>query len=177
MAQLTPAQFSAQLRKQADQLADGKALQIAAQTVHAMRVERIFDKGIDGAKYSDRSPIYISAKNSRSSKGGKFENYGAFKSAIGFDGSKVNLRVTNDLQSDFANSDTNSGTGKPDSGKVIQVNNSLCVEELRSEKNVDKWNGNIERFGDFGEFTTEEKETFDRVLLLELTAVLRGERK
>jgi hypothetical protein len=171
MAQLTISEYARQLIKAIDTIDSGKPLRIAAQSVHAIRVDRIFNKGIDGASYSTRSPIYISAKQTRRGKGGKYTNYTAFKQAIGFKGN-VNLRVTNDLQMDFANSSKDSGTGAASVGEVIKVNNGLFIEEIRSAENVKKLNGNIKRFGNFIEFTNEEKKTFDTVLEQEIIKIL-----
>jgi hypothetical protein len=174
MAQLTPEQFAQGILNSIKSIESGRALQVAAQSVHAERVVRIFDKGIEGAKYSDRSPIYISPTQTRSGKGGKFANYAAFKNSIGFDGGKVNLRVTNDLQMDFANSRVNTGASRADAGQVIKVNNFLFIEEIRSQENVKKLNDNLKRFGNFIAVTPKEEELFNRVLDGELKRDLQN---
>lgn len=173
---MTTTEYISILKARATKLQSGKALQIAAQTVHADRVERIFDKGSVTRGYSTK-PIYISAKQNRKGVGKYFKGgYKEYKAYAGFDNSKVNFRNTNDLQSDFANSQVDAGTGTPDSGNVIKVSNSLFVEKLRSSENIDKLNENIKRFGNFVAFTNSEREKFNKILQLELTATLRGER-
>jgi len=169
----------------ATKLQSGAALQIAAQTVHSDRVERIFDIGSVARGYNSTDPVYIENKyvrnNRNKGKTGKaektsyFSSYRAFKEAIGM-GSEVNFRVTNNLQMDFANSSVNPNTGAPNAGNVIKVNNSLFVEALRSSENVKKLEGNIARFGNFVAFTQAERDKFNKILQLELTATVRGER-
>jgi len=184
---LTVAEQILSLKQAATLLQGGKALQRAAQDVHADRVERIFDRGSVARGYSTK-PIYISNKDMRGGQNrGKSGNatktsyfsggYKQYKGVIGFDNSKVNFRNTNDLQSDFANSRVNSGTGKADSGQVIKRSNLLYVEELRSSENIDKLRGNEKRFGNFTNFTNAEREKFNTILRLELIATLNGQRK
>lgn len=173
------------MKARSTKIQSGAALQIAAQTVHADRVERIFDTGSVARGYNSTTPIYIEnkyvrnnrnkGKTGRAQKTSYFSSYKAFKENIGM-GSEVNFRVTNDLQMDFSNSQVNPNTGAPSAGNVIKVNNFLFVEALRSSENVDKLNGNIKRFGNFVAFTSGEKEKFNKILQAELTATLRGER-
>ena len=184
---MTVAEQILSLKQAATILQGGDALQRAAQTVHADRVERIFDTGSVARGYSTK-PIWIANKEMRggqnkgkSGKATKTSYFGGgykqYKGVIGFDNSKVNFRNTNDLQSDFANSRINTGTGKADSGQVIKVNNLLYVEELRSADNVTKLRGNEKRFGNFTNFTNAEREKFNTILKFELIATLNGERK
>ncbi len=172
---MTTVEFVASLKGTAASLQDGKALQRAANTVHADRVERIFDTGAVARGYSTK-PIWIANKNMRGGvnkgKSGKatktsyFQGgYKEYKSVSNFASTNVNFRNTNDLQSDFSN------------GRVTtKVNNFLFVEEIKRDENMDKINGNIERFGDFIKFTTSDIDTFNKILELELVATLKGER-
>lgn len=183
MAQLTPQEYSAKLRAQAKALSELKPLQVAAQTVHAMRVERIFDTTGVGGSYS-RKPIYVSDKNLRRAgphkgKTGKTikssyfkDGYYGLKKNQGFDPNIVNMRLTNDLQSDFANSQKTNGTGTPPAGKVIKVNNGIYIEALRRGKNVQKLNANIKRFGNFIAFTKAERDEFHRIIALEFKKLM-----
>jgi len=183
---LTTEQYIEQLKLTATKLQSGKALQVAAQNVHADRVERIFDKGTVARGYNSTKEVWIenkfvtggrnNGKTGKATKTSYFKSYKDYKGAIGFNNSYVNFRVTNDLQSDFANSQVSSGTGKPDAGEVIKVNNSLFVEKLRSQENIDKLEGNIKRFGNFVAFTSGERTKFNNILKQELIATLRGER-
>ena len=69
MAKLTSAQYAAKLRKQNKLLREGEPLRVAAQTVHAMRVERIFDTGSVARGYNRTNPVYI--ENSKVRGGAK----------------------------------------------------------------------------------------------------------
>lgn len=182
---MTTEQYIADLQRTATKLQNGQALQRAAQDVHADRVERIFDIGSVARGYNSTKPVWIenkyvrnnrnNGKTGRAEKTSYFQSYKAFKEAIGM-GSEVNFRVTNDLQMDFANSQVNPNSGSPDAGQVIKKSNTLFVEALRSQDNVDKLNGNIKRFGNFVRFTDAERQKFNNILKMELLATLRGER-
>ena len=185
MAQLTPEQFAAKLREKAKAIALNAPLQIAAQSVHADRVIRIFSDGISGASYNKTDALYVADKDLRRAgthrgKTGKtiktsaYPSYYALKRQQGFDPNKVNLRLTNDLQSDFANSQKTNTTGAPPVGEVIKVNNNLYVEALRRSENVDKLKGNIKRFGNFVAFTQKEKDDFQRIYAFEMTKLLQS---
>jgi hypothetical protein len=167
------------------QLKEGEPLRIAAQSVHAMRVERIFDTGSVARGYDKTKELWVSDKNLRSAgnhrgKTGKpikttyFKSYFDLKGLQGFDNSKVNFRLTNDLQMDFANSSLDPSTGKSDSGKVIKVSPNLYIEALRRSDNQDKLAGLKKRFGDFTLFTQNERNTFFKVITFETNKLLRA---
>ena len=183
---MTTKEYIASLQKAITEIKSGEALQRAAQSVHNDRVLRIFDTGSVARGYQSTKPVWIEnkyvrnnrnkGKTGRAVKTSYFSSYKAFKGAIGFDNSNVNFRVTNDLQMDFANSRVNPNSGKPDTGNVIKVSNSLFVEEIRSSENMRKLKGNIAKFGNFIVFTSGEKKKFNDILKFELIATLRGER-
>jgi len=185
MAQLTPSQYAAKLRGQIKSLKEGVPLRIAAQTVHADRVERIFDTGSVARGYDKSQELWVADKNLRKAgnhkgKTGKtikttyFKSYFDLKGKQGFDNSNVNFRLTNDLQMDFANSSIDPATGKPDSGKPIKVNEQLYVEALRRTKNQDKLKGLKKRFGDFTKFTQAERNKFLKIIELETMKLLEA---
>jgi hypothetical protein len=185
MAQLTPEQFAAKLREKAKAIALNTPLQIAAQSVHADRVIRIFSDGISGASYNKTDALYVADKDLRRAgthkgKTGKqikttyYPSYYDLKQQQGFDPNTVNMRLTNDLQSDFANSQKTNTTGAPPVGEVIKVNNNRYVEALRRSENVDKLKGNIKRFGNFVAFTQKEKDDFQRIYAFEMTKLLQS---
>ena len=103
-----------------------------------------------------------------------YKSYADMKKQQGFTGGQVNLRLTNDLQSDFANSPQKNGTGKPSAGKVIKVNNNIYIEALRRPLNVKKLRGHIARYGDFTQFTNEERAKFADTLNFEFDKLLKG---
>jgi len=146
---------------------------------------RIFSDGISGAAYNKTDELWVADKNLRraGSHKGKtgnaikttyFKSYYDLKKEQGFDPNSVNMRLTNDLQSDFANSEKTNGTGKAPSGQVIKVNNNLYVEALRRSENVDKLKGNVKRFGNFVAFTQKEKDDFQRIYAFEMTKLLQS---
>lgn len=182
MAELTQDQWIAKLLKQAEAVKANLPLQIAAQTVHAMRVHRIFDEGIAGAKYGG-GELWVADKNLRraGSHKGKtgntikttfFPDYAALKKQQGYDPNKVNMRLTNDLQSDFANSQKSDSTGAAPVGQVIKVSNDLYIEALRRPENVVKLEAGIKKFGNFIAFTQEEKTEFQNVYTKEMNVIL-----
>lgn len=185
MAQLSWKDYANKLLSKAGLIKVNLPLQIAAQSVHADRVMRIFSDGIDGASYNKTNPLYVADKDLRRSgthkgKTGKqikttyYPSYYDLKQQQGFDPNTVNMRLTNDLQSDFANSQKTNTTGAPPVGEVIKVNNNLYVEALRRSENVDKLKGNIKRFGNFVAFTQKEKDDFQRIYAFEMTKLLQS---
>lgn len=184
MAKLTTKQYVAKLRKQMKLLAQGEPLRIAATTVHAMRIKRIFDTGSVAKGYNRTQELWVADKDLRKAgshrgKTGKpikttyFKSYYDLKGQQGFNNSKVNFRLTNDLQMDFANASQNPATGKASSGKPIKVNNLLYVEALRRPKNQDKLDGLKKRFGDFTVFYPKEKSEFLKVIEHETFKLLK----
>lgn len=184
MATLSPAQFAERLREQAKALKSALPMQMASQTVHAMRVTRIFDTPGVGGSYS-KKPIWIKnsqlrrkvnkGKSGRAKESSYFAGgYYEAKKSQGFDPNVVNLRMTNDLQSDFANSQKTNTTGKPPVGKPIKVNNALYIEAIRRPENVRKLKENIKRYGAFTNFTQAERDEFYKVLAFEYKKLLSG---
>ena len=184
MSKLSPEQFAASIRNLAQQVGGdlgGLALQRAAQSVHAMQVKRIFDDGIGGS-YSTKGPIYVAdtqlrrkanrGKTGKAEKTSRFDSYRALKlDQMGTD--KVNLRLTNDLQMDFANSSADVGAGRPVAGPVTKVSNSLVTVQLRRSENVKKWYSLKRRFGNFDEFTPMEQSEFFKLVNLEMTQLIQ----
>ena len=180
---MTQAEYIVSLQRKAEILRTNAPLAIAAQVVHAMRVERIFDKGIEGANYNTTKPIWVSntqlrrknkGKSGKATKVSYFPSYYALKRDQGFDPNSVNLRLTNDLQSDFANSAKTSGTGKPPVGKVIKVSNALYIEAIRRSNNVKKLRANIKRYGNFLAFTQAERAKFHEINKIEFIKLMQG---
>ena len=148
MAQLSWKDYANKLLSKAGLIKVNLPLQIAAQSVHADRVIRIFSDGISGASYNKTDALYVADKDLRRSgthkgKTGKqikttyYPSYYDLKQQQGFDPNTVNMRLTNDLQSDFANSQKTNTTGAPPTGQVIKVNNNLYVEALRRHENIE----------------------------------------
>lgn len=182
---MTVAEEIAKLRASVKALADNRPLEFAAQTVHGMRVKRIFQDGISGASYNTTRELWVADKNLRRSGSHKgktgrsikttyFKSYFDLKNQQGFKSGKVNLRLTNDLQSDFANSPQTDGTGAPPIGKVIKVSNNVYMEALRRPKNVQKLKGLVRKYGDFTLFTPNERTKFAFVYQAEMNKLLKS---
>jgi hypothetical protein len=180
---VTQAEYIAKLNRQIEQLRTNAPLAIAAQHVHAMRVERIFDTPGVGGSYNRTKPIWVKntelrrknkGKSGKAQKTSYFSSYYALKQDQGFDPNVVNLRLTNDLQSDFANSAKSNGVGRPQSGKVIKVSNALYVEAIRRPKNIKKLKANLKRYGNFLAFTPAERAKFHEINRIEFIKLLQG---
>lgn len=187
MAQLTPQAFADRLRAKANALAkENKPLKIAAQTVHALRVQRIFHTGIDGASYNTTKELWASDKSLRRKgthrgKTGKptktsyFKSYYDLKRNQGFNPNVVNLRMTNNLQSDFANQNLSPSTDAPPMNSApIMVSVNHYVERLARAENVKKWKKLTRKYGKFGAFTKEERAVFHRVFNAEMNELLKS---
>jgi hypothetical protein len=181
---MTSAEHIAKLRASVKALDENRPFAIAVKSVHALRVLRIFDKGIDGASYTG-GPMYIADNKLRkggnhTGKTGKpiktsyYKSYADMKKQQGFTGGQVNLRLTNDLQSDFANSPQTSGTGRPPVGAAIKINPNIYIEALRRPLNQKKLRGHIARYGDFTRFTQEERDAFNKVLTFEFNKLIKN---
>lgn len=189
MAELTPKQFVDSLRAKAVALRkENKPLQIAAQTVHALRVNRIFHLGLN----SDNAPIGTYAtspevwiendyhrrggnnggKTGRAEKTSYYQSYAAFKRTQGF-GSNVVLRQTNRLQSDFANKKISVNADGVPQSKPIKVNVNRYIERITSE-NEGKLLGAEKRYGNIFDFTTEEMQKFNEVYNDEAIRILEA---
>lgn len=188
MAKLTPKQYIATLKKRANQLAKlNQPLQIAAQTVHALRVNRIFHEGKDSSggsigSYATSPEVWIpndyhrrggnnGGKTGRAVKTSYYKSYAAFKRSQGF-GSNIVLRQTNRLQSDFANRQISTNSDNlPSNTKPIKVNTNRYIERITSE-NVDKIKGREHVFN----FTKKEINTFNKVYEDVATKILNGQK-
>lgn len=181
---MTPQEHIAKLKASVKALEENKPFAIAVQSVHALRVLRIFDKGIDGASYTGgemwiadnklRKAGNHTGKTGKPIKTSYYKSYAEMKKQQGFTGGQVNLRLTNDLQSDFANSPQTNGTGVPPAGKAIKINPNIYIEALRRPLNQKKLKGHIKRYGDFTRFTNEERTKFAETLNFEFDKLLKG---
>lgn len=187
MAKLTPKQYIATLKKRAEKLAKlNQPLQIAAQTTHALRVNRIFHEGKDSnggniGNYSTSPEVWIEndyhrrggnngGKTGRAKKTSYYKSYADFKKSQGF-GSNIVLRQTNRLQSDFANRQISPNSdGLPNGSKPIKRGKKY-IERITSE-NADKIEGRESIFN----FTKDEISTFNKVYEDVATKILNGQK-
>lgn len=106
-------------------------------SVQAAQIERIFDKGLDAndspiGTYSTK-PISIPKKNqARTTSQTYFKGgYKEYKSAVGFDSSKVNLLNTGQMKDDYS---------------VIKIDNNTYGLGFKNDFNSDKADGNEKHF-------------------------------
>lgn len=185
MAELTPKKYVAELKRRANLLkAQNKPLQIAAQSAHALRVNRIFHEGLDSngsaiGSYATSPEVWIDndylrrggnkGKSGRAKKTSYYKSYADFKKSQGF-GSNIVLRQTNRLQSDFANRQISPNSDGLPNSKPIRVNTNLYIERITSE-NADKIEGREDVF----KFSAKERAIFKRVYSATATKILNGQ--
>jgi hypothetical protein len=191
MAELTITQWVQKQRKVREDIRRGLPLEIAARTVHTLRVNRIFHEGKNSAggsigSYDRNRELWVPdsklrRNGSHRGKTGKaikttyFKSYFALKGSQGFDAGTVNLRLTNDLQSDFANARLSKDDDSPPKDvRPIKVTPSLWKEQLRRSKNVEKMGGLEKRFGRIFGATKQEQDTFQRVGMFEMMKLLKS---
>lgn len=190
MAELTISQWVAKQRKLQEEIRKGLPLEIAARTVHTLRVNRIFHEGRNSAgqsigTYNKTRELYVPdsklrRNGSHRGKTGKpikttaFPSYYALKRQQGFDPNIVNFRLTNDLQSDFANARISKSSDAVPDSKPIKVDPTLWKEELRRTENAKKLSGLEAKFGEVTAPTQEERDTFQKVGNFEMMKLLRS---
>lgn len=159
---MTTKQYIAKIDKSVKELTSGKFIYDCVSTVHGEQVDRIFLLGeaSDGRKigrYSEKETgIYVNpltqspkkfpvrgktgkTKFASGKKAGQphrtrwFKNYKAFRQQIGRQVSYVNLQLTTNLSSDYANS--------------LRVKGNTVQSLVKGKKNVAKFEGSIKRYG------------------------------
>lgn len=181
---MTVAEEIAKLKNQVRAIEQNRPFATAVQSVHAVRVVRIFDTGIAGAEYEKTKPLYASdkqlrragnntGKNGKSIKSSYYKSYFDLKQQQGFNPEVVNLRMTNDLQSDFANAQLSAGDNL-NVGKAIKINDNIYIEAIRRSENVGKLRGLKKKYGDFTRFTQTEREQFNTVLQRSFNRLLKN---
>lgn len=147
----------------------GRPVQLAAVGVMGAMAERIFEQGqtTNGGligSYNSTDEIYINPdrlprSTPRRGKPGReravsnrkttyFTSYKAMRAEIGRESGKINLRLTNDLQSDFANSKVSAGTNSiAGQFRPTKINSLTYAVKLSRPQNVDKVKGLEGRFG------------------------------
>lgn len=167
----------------------GDVVKIAAIGTSAIMVERIFEKGLksDGSKigtYDSENEIYEYPNNlpRRQSPKGKpgaernvknrktvyFKSYQDLRAKQGRESSFVNLRLTNDLQSDMANSGVSKSSDKIASPNPIMISPNEYQLRLRRKENVQKRIGLEKRYGTIFDLTKDEQKLFLNTVQKEL---------
>ena len=191
MAQLTEAQFVDSIRKKAKLLAkDNLPLKIASQTIHTLRVLRVFHEGLNQngssiGTYNTSTEIYAAddqlrkkgtnkGKTDKPTKTSYYKNYRALKVQQGFNASGVDLRMTNNFQSDYANATLTKGSDKSPKAKPFKANVNTYQEKLSRQENVDKLEGFEKKYGKVFNFTSGERKAFNKVYNFEAKKILES---
>jgi len=189
MAELTEKQFAQRIQEKAKLLAkDNLPLKIAAQTIHTLRVNRIFHAGLNASAgkigtYNSTNELWASdeslrragthrGKTGKAIKTSYYNSYKQLKAQQGFRNDRVNLRMTNDLQSEFANINISKGNDSaPKSSAPIKVNPNKYIERVN---NLDKLRGIEAKYGDVFGFTKGEVNKFYKVYNFEAKKILEA---
>jgi len=187
MAELTEKQFVDKIRKKVKLLAkDNVPLKLAAQTIHTDRINRIFHVGLNSSAarigvYDTTRELWVSddqlrragthrGKTGKRIKTSYYPNYKTLKKQQGFRNDRVNLRMTNNLQSEFANTNMGaSNNGVPKNAKPIKINPNRYIERV---DNDGKFKGIEAKYGDVFGFTRGEINKFYRVYNAEALRIL-----
>lgn len=193
MATLTLQQYLDKIKRQNVALMkENVPLQIAAQTTHALITNRIFHEGraTDGGpigSYDNTNEMWVEndqlrragtnkGKTGEPIKTSYYKSYKALKRQQGFNADVVNLRMKNELQSDFASGKIDSiGQNSDAVPKVETYKKSPQEYQIRLSKqiNVDKMEGAEKRFSKrIFAHTEDEKKQFRNVARKELIKFL-----
>ena len=189
MAELTAEQFTRRLKEKAKLLSkENLPLKIAAQTIHTLRVNRIFHVGLNSSAgkigtYNSTNELYASddqlrragthrGKTGKSIKTSYYKSYKELKAQQGFRNDRVNLRMTNDLQSEFANINISKGNDSAHKNSApIKINPNRYIERVN---NLDKLRGIEAKYGDVFGFTKGEITKFYKTYNFEAKKILES---
>ncbi len=185
---ITVDQFIQDLDRKVALIESGKPLEIAARSAHADAVGRIFEGGqkTNGSKigtYDDQNELWVAddklpKKGSHKGKTGKtikttfYSSYKQLRAQQDREAGFVNLRLLNDLQSDYANASITRGSNQLAEAKPIKVNKNLVIIALKRELNVRKKEGLEKKYGRIFELNQAEIDKFNRVYNFEVSRIL-----
>ena len=189
MAELSAKIFANKLREKAKLLRkDNLPLKIAAQSIHALRIRRIFHVGLNSSagqigSYNTTTELWVSddqlrragthrGKTGKPTKTSYYKSYKELKAQQGFGNDRVNLRMTNNLQSEFANTNISASSNSvPNNASPIKVNVNKYIERIDNEG---KLKGIDARYGDVFGFTKGEITKFYKTYNEEATKILQS---
>jgi len=185
---MTMAEYIDKLKKQAKAIQEMKPLKIAVQTVLAEQVQRIFIRGENSnggtiGTYNTINPLYVNPntspvkfrpagkpganRNIEDRKTRWFASYRDFRSTIGRKTDRVNLSLSNDLQSDFSSR----RIGKNPPHNPEKISNTEYHVTLKRPLNVLKKSGMEEKYGDIFRLTSKEKKLFHETAAKEFALI------
>jgi len=167
---------------------DNLPLKIAAQSIHALRIRRIFHVGLNSSagqigSYNTTTELWVSddqlrragthrGKTGKPTKTSYYKSYKELKAQQGFGNDRVNLRMTNNLQSEFANTNISASSNSvPNNASPIKVNVNKYIERIDNEG---KLKGIDARYGDVFGFTKGEITKFYKTYNEEATKILQS---
>jgi hypothetical protein len=187
---LTAQDYIKRLKKKRNELAKKNApFRIAVQTVHQLRTRRIFHVGLNSSAsrigtYDTKRELWVADDKLRKNgnhrgKTGKpikttyFKSYKDLKQRQGFQSDRVNLRLQNELQSDFANVNITKTSDAIPKGMPIKININEYQERLNKPINQKKVQGLVKKYGDIFGFTNGEKQKFYKTVEFEFLRLLK----
>lgn len=186
---MTHQEVIAGIDRRIEALQAGVAMQRAVRSVMAAQTVRIFEKGQNSAgaaigSYNNRDEMWVNPDtlprnvsprgkpgNTRKVKGQRktayFTSYQALRQEVGRESGFINLRLTNDLQSDFANAQI-SGDGVISNPEPKKISTLEYHVTLKRDVNIKKRRGLEKRFGPIFNLTSGEKRFYLDVLRKEI---------
>ncbi len=154
----------------------GRIVEIGARDSMTQSVVRIFERGLKAdsssiGKYSTK-PSYFSPANTpkdtnhkgktgnRIKTGYYAEGYAELRRQQGRESNFVNLRFTNELQSDYANSGVSRTSGALARATPIPAGNNKFLITLNKQVNIDKKDGLESKYGNIFDLTNSERQLF-----------------
>ncbi len=176
MATITAKQLVAKFAEVQGLIDTGRIVEIAARDSQSQSVVRIFQNGLTSTggpigKYS-KKPAYFSPTNTprdtnHKGKAGKRiktgfypGGYAELRAQQGRESSFVNVRFTNELQSDYSNSDVSRTSNKIATPKPIKAGDNTFLITLNKEVNIEKRKGLEGKYGRIFDLTSGEEQTF-----------------
>ncbi len=176
MATITAKELIAKFNQVQGIIETGKIVEIAARDSMSESVQRIFMRGQKSSgdsigSYSTKA-AYFSPKNTpkdtnHTGKTGKriktgyyAGGYAELRSQQGRESSFVNLRFTNELQSDYANASIDPTSNRIASPTPIPGGKNIFLITLNKQINIDKRDGLEDKYGLIFDLTTKEEQIF-----------------
>ncbi len=176
MATITAKQLVAKFGEVQGLIDTGKIVEIAARDSQSQSVVRIFENGLKSnggtiGKY-DTKPAYFSPKatprdtNHKGKTGKRIKTgyyaggYAELRAQQGRESGFVNVRFTNELQSDYANSDVDRTSNRVAVPKPIKAGDNTFLITLNKPVNIQKRNGLEGKYGTIFNLTAKEEQTF-----------------
>ncbi len=177
------------IRRQIEQLRKfNKPFELAVRTIEAEKVVRIFQRGKNTAglsfSYNSSNPLYVAqnqapravnhtGKTGNTIRSGFYASYQAFRADQGRESGHVNYRLTNDLQSDYANANVSIQSDQLATPNPIQVTPFQYKMSLRRPGNAGKLRGLEKKYGAIFDANKSELLLFGKVLSFELAKLAR----